>query len=244
MDLGDGWHRDPFGVHEFRLYKDGKPTGLVIDNGVETRDEPPNEDPDLPADPHAEEPIASALAYTSPPDWYRDPTGAGLRYWDGAQWTEHVTSMEVATPTQPNSSAISELTTLVRDEDGERDDVPAQPEDPPPETPPTPQPPPPGWWLASDMKWYPPEQHPRYVSPSVSTPSFPRPAPIPLVQSRQSGFPGSPSEATSTQFGRSEGHRPAAAPPPRTEKPFYKEPWFWVAIAAVISCPRRRRSKP
>jgi hypothetical protein len=24
-----------------------------------------------------------------PPGWYQDPTGPGLRWWDGAQWTEH-----------------------------------------------------------------------------------------------------------------------------------------------------------
>jgi hypothetical protein len=24
-----------------------------------------------------------------PPGWYQDPSGPGLRWWDGAQWTEH-----------------------------------------------------------------------------------------------------------------------------------------------------------
>jgi hypothetical protein len=24
-----------------------------------------------------------------PADWYPDPSGAGLRWWDGAQWTQH-----------------------------------------------------------------------------------------------------------------------------------------------------------
>jgi hypothetical protein len=24
-----------------------------------------------------------------PPGWYQDPTAPGLRWWDGARWTEH-----------------------------------------------------------------------------------------------------------------------------------------------------------
>jgi len=24
-----------------------------------------------------------------PPGWYQDPTGPGLRWWDGVRWTEH-----------------------------------------------------------------------------------------------------------------------------------------------------------
>ncbi len=41
MDL-DGWHPDPFGIHEERLFKDGKPTPLVKDAGVGSYDEPPD----------------------------------------------------------------------------------------------------------------------------------------------------------------------------------------------------------
>ncbi|MFT5026981.1 MAG: hypothetical protein ACI9CV_001744, partial [Ilumatobacter sp.] len=30
---------------------------------------------------------------TTPPDWHPDPNGrADLRYWDGAAWTEHVST--------------------------------------------------------------------------------------------------------------------------------------------------------
>jgi len=36
-----GWYSDPFGVHRFRLFRGGEPTGLVMDDGVETYDEPP-----------------------------------------------------------------------------------------------------------------------------------------------------------------------------------------------------------
>src|SRR3954447_9515828 len=42
-----------------------------------------------------------------PPGWYQDPTGPGLRWWDGARWTEHQQSAApvppppVAAPVQP-----------------------------------------------------------------------------------------------------------------------------------------------
>ncbi len=31
-----------------------------------------------------------------PAGWYDDPSGAGLRWWDGEQWTEHVHTAESA----------------------------------------------------------------------------------------------------------------------------------------------------
>jgi hypothetical protein len=37
----DGWHPDPFEVHEERLFKNGEPTPLVKDSGVGSYDEPP-----------------------------------------------------------------------------------------------------------------------------------------------------------------------------------------------------------
>jgi hypothetical protein len=40
MDL-DGWHPDPFRVHEERLFKQGQPTPLVRDGGVGSYDQPP-----------------------------------------------------------------------------------------------------------------------------------------------------------------------------------------------------------
>jgi hypothetical protein len=36
----------------------------------------------------------------SPGGWYPDPQGAGYRYWDGAQWTDHYRAPEV-TPEEP-----------------------------------------------------------------------------------------------------------------------------------------------
>jgi hypothetical protein len=36
-----GWHRDPYGVHEDRYFSDGHPTKLVRDAGTEGYDPPP-----------------------------------------------------------------------------------------------------------------------------------------------------------------------------------------------------------
>jgi hypothetical protein len=37
-----GWHSDPFGVHEARYFSAGQPTKLVRDRGTESYDEPPS----------------------------------------------------------------------------------------------------------------------------------------------------------------------------------------------------------
>jgi hypothetical protein len=39
----EGWYRDPFRLHTDRWFSDGRPTDLVRDHGVESRDAPPPE---------------------------------------------------------------------------------------------------------------------------------------------------------------------------------------------------------
>jgi len=43
----EGWYTDPFGRHEARWMSDGTPTKLVRDDGVESYDDPPDEEPSL-----------------------------------------------------------------------------------------------------------------------------------------------------------------------------------------------------
>jgi len=48
-----GWHRDPFELHEDRWFSGGQPTHLVRDHDVESYDEPPpDESPALPVSPY------------------------------------------------------------------------------------------------------------------------------------------------------------------------------------------------
>ena len=37
-----GWYGDPFHQHSARWFSDGRPTALVLDNGIESQDPPPN----------------------------------------------------------------------------------------------------------------------------------------------------------------------------------------------------------
>lgn len=41
----EGWYTDPFARHEARWMSDGTPTKLVRDEGVESYDPPPDEEP-------------------------------------------------------------------------------------------------------------------------------------------------------------------------------------------------------
>jgi len=38
----EGWYVDPYGRHDARWFSDGDPTALVRDDGVESRDPPPD----------------------------------------------------------------------------------------------------------------------------------------------------------------------------------------------------------
>jgi hypothetical protein len=42
-----GWHGDPFALHEDRWFSAGQPTRLVRDKGAESYDEPPDAQPEL-----------------------------------------------------------------------------------------------------------------------------------------------------------------------------------------------------
>ena len=50
----EGWYRDPYGLHGDRWFSDGRPTSLVRDQGIESRDEPPPQEAQLPLVPATE----------------------------------------------------------------------------------------------------------------------------------------------------------------------------------------------
>jgi len=226
-----GWYPDPFGVHRFRFFRDGEPTGLVMDDGVETYDEPPQ--PKAVLSIESEVPASTESSSLSTPSrgWYNDPLGEGLRYWDGTMWSD------VAVPSHVEFEALSQLSTLVNDSRDEFHDEHQRGEGQQMETSPAPLPRP-GWWQASDDRWYPPEQHPSYFASQGTALGVPSP-PAPLT--RRSGAPGEVETAqhVSSPWDRHTG----PVPPPRPGGPFYRDPWFWVAMAAVMVCPLRRRSQ-
>jgi len=43
--LPQGWYLDPYEVHEDRYFSGGRPTKLVRDDGVESYDPPPDDEP-------------------------------------------------------------------------------------------------------------------------------------------------------------------------------------------------------
>ena len=66
----------------------------------------------------------------------------------------------------------------------------------------------PGWWMASDGKWYPPEQHPDYVAPAPPPPAAPPPASPPPAGPPPAGPPPGGAEPP-----------PTWAPPPAPTSP-------------------------
>ena len=67
----------------------------------------------------------------------------------------------------------------------------------------------PGWWVASDGKWYAPEQHPDYVAPSSASP----PDPTPDVAQPPPIAPTSPLPPASSQLPPTSSQLPPAPAP-------------------------------
>lgn len=100
----EGWHPDPFGIHEERLFKDGAPTPLVKDKGVGSYHEPT---PDRTAVSN------TTSADAPPPAWYDNPLSEGLRYWDGTAWTQHFARPASAVPSRHRLRTAGESTDFI-----------------------------------------------------------------------------------------------------------------------------------
>jgi hypothetical protein len=75
-----GWHADPFGLHEQRYFSAGTPTKLVRDGSVESYDEPPTDEwsPEDVADVASAASATSAAARAGQPDYgYRHEVSPG-----------------------------------------------------------------------------------------------------------------------------------------------------------------------
>ena len=82
-----GWAKDPTGRHELRYWDGSQWTTRVNDRGVEGHDHLDASTPSSGSRSPAGSPAAG---------WFADPTGRHqLRYWDGANWTTHVSDRGV-----------------------------------------------------------------------------------------------------------------------------------------------------
>jgi hypothetical protein len=84
----------------------------------------------------------------------------------------------------------------------------------------------PGWWLASDGKWYAPEQHPDYRPPPPPQPSSNVVAPLPA----EGVFATHPPNAQVSPANKD-------APPEdekRKSSPLFRQWWFWAICGAVL----------
>lgn len=102
-----GWYPDPWGTPEER-YFDGDAWARTtrLPGGPDTPPDiyapvPPTamvESPSMPTAPPSATPVSAAPG--APPGWHPDPwAAAALRYWDGTQWTGHVSGMPGGAPT-------------------------------------------------------------------------------------------------------------------------------------------------
>lgn len=131
MNAEAGWYRDPTGRYEQRHWDGSVWTERVRSGAGETLDpladatSSSDADPatvasspaargavtEAPSDVAAQAgPEAAAPTGTmAPPGWFEDPRGGGnLRYWDGAEWTEHVhTPVPSAGGAAPSVSAAA-----------------------------------------------------------------------------------------------------------------------------------------
>jgi hypothetical protein len=99
-----GWYPDPWGTDDERYFDGGAWTRSVRHpGGLQTPPDPAlaSTGPvpaapvvDAPAGPATPPAPAPGVPATAPPGWHPDPwAAASLRYWDGRQWTGHVSGL-------------------------------------------------------------------------------------------------------------------------------------------------------
>jgi hypothetical protein len=105
-----GWYEDPDDGALQRFWDGSRWTSSRMPRNESV----PLEGEELPPAPrYASDTIAPPSATTSPGDglpaaaWYADPENpGGMRYWDGAGWTEHRTDYVAAPPKKPVSEGM------------------------------------------------------------------------------------------------------------------------------------------
>ena len=95
----------------------------------------------------------------------------------------------------------------------------------------------PGWWIASDGKWYPPEQAPGYAPPTPAPAYAPTPAPAAAPTPAGADTPLGPGwwQATDGRwYPPQPGYPPPAGYSPGPKKPIYKRVWFWLLVVFAL----------
>ena len=94
----------------------------------------------------------------------------------------------------------------------------------------------PGWWVASDGKWYPPEQasQPPQQAPQPA-PVAPAVAPVPMGADTPQG-PGWWQATDGRWYPPQPGAYPTGPNPydAQPKKPVYKRVWFWILIVLAV----------
>lgn len=95
------WYPDPFGRHDHRYWNGAQWTDHVATAGQQAID----------SNVVATPPASAVDAASTPADWYPDPFDQHLlRYWDGIQWTEHVSSGQQPAIDRPPTGATGTVT--------------------------------------------------------------------------------------------------------------------------------------
>ncbi len=162
-----------------------------------------------------------------PAGWYDDGSGR-LRWWDGAQWTEHFAPAAPAASEAPAAEEIDVDATVIREQ---VDPAPAEASDPAgpvapepapasesapaePETPAAPQAPEPE--VAAEPAPPAPPAPPSYPAPSEPAPSEPAPQQVqqyPPYVAPAGGYPGAPQQQPPQPYGAAQPTPPYGAAP-------------------------------
>jgi hypothetical protein len=93
----------------------------------------------------------------------------------------------------------------------------------------------PDWWQASDLKWYPPQQHPDYraYAPAPRPPTHFNPKVSDIAGVSPAGPPEGYWQGTDGWWYPPES--PGLPSPPKTRRPVFKRLWFWLLVVVLVA---------
>jgi hypothetical protein len=82
-DAAEGWYEDPYRLHQHRWFSAGRPSSLVRDNGVESKEAPPDEVFEGPLIPAATDAATDGADLRRADDAQANPFDSN-KFWDAA----------------------------------------------------------------------------------------------------------------------------------------------------------------